>query len=73
MMKGSPDNAPSPLQLLAGANSPRQPRQWFDMGPESILLSIIPGPCGHEVEIDSEEPRGEEDTMGLIASGGVAA
>src|SRR6266404_4424780 len=22
MMKGSPDNAPSPLQLLAGANSP---------------------------------------------------
>ncbi|HZE80050.1 MAG TPA: hypothetical protein VE604_04055 [Candidatus Polarisedimenticolia bacterium] len=66
MMKGSPDNAPSPLQLLAGANSPGSSKmQSFDIGP---ILFAFNNPQEHEryeVEIDSEEPRGEEDTMGL--------
>ena len=66
MMKGSPDNAPSPLQLLAGANSPGNSKmQSFDIGP---ILFAFNNPQEHEryeVEIDSEEPRGEEDTMGL--------
>jgi hypothetical protein len=66
MMKGSPDNAPSPLQLLAGANSPGGNKmQSFDIGP---ILFAFNNPQEHEryeVEIDSEDPRGEEDTMGL--------
>jgi hypothetical protein len=66
MMKGSPDNAPSPLQLLAGANSPGGSKmQSFDIGQ---ILFAFNNPQEHEryeVEIDSEEPRGEEDTMGL--------
>jgi hypothetical protein len=66
MMKGSPDNAPSPLQLLAGANSPGGSKmQSFDIGP---ILFAFNNPQEHEryeVEIDSEEQRGEEDTMGL--------
>ena len=66
MMKGSPDNALSPLQLLAGANSPGGSKmQSFDIGP---ILFAFNNPQEHEryeVEVDSEEQRGEEDTMGL--------
>jgi hypothetical protein len=66
MMKGSPDNAPSPFQVLTGANSSGGNKfQSFDIG--SILFAFN-NPEQHEryeVEIDSEESRGEEDTMGL--------
>jgi hypothetical protein len=66
MMKGSPDNAPSPFQVLTGANATGGNKfQSFDIG--SILFAFN-NPEQHEryeVEIDSEEPRGEEDTMGL--------
>ncbi|MGZ4829368.1 MAG: hypothetical protein ACXV5J_02985 [Candidatus Angelobacter sp.] len=66
LMKGSPDNAPSPLQVLTGASSPGGNKfQSFDIGP---ILFAFNNPQQHEryeVDIDSEEPRGEEDTMGL--------
>jgi hypothetical protein len=66
LMKGSVDNAPSPLQLLTGMKSPGSNKfQAFDLGP--ILFSFN-NPQEHEryeVQIDSEEPRGDEDIMGL--------
>lgn len=66
LMKGSLDNAPSPLEVLTGARSAGANRfQTFDIGP--ILFSFN-NPDEHEryeVEIDSDEQRGEEDSMGL--------
>jgi hypothetical protein len=66
MMKGSLDNAPSPFQVLTGANAAGSSQfQSFDIGP---ILFAFNNPEQHEryeVEIDSDEPRGEEDTMGL--------
>ena len=66
MMKSSPDNAPSPLQALTGASSPGGNNiQAFDIGP---ILFAFNNPQQHEryeVEIDSEDQRGEEDTLGL--------
>jgi len=66
MMKSSPDNAPSPLQALTGANAAGGNNiQAFDIGP---ILFAFNNPQQHEryeVEIDSEDQRGEEDTLGL--------
>lgn len=66
LMKGSLDNAPSPLQVLTGTKSPgSNTLQAFDLGP--ILFSFN-NPQEHEryeVQIDSDEPRGDEDIMGL--------
>jgi hypothetical protein len=66
LMKSSPDNAPSPLLALTGAKSAGANQfQSFDIGP--ILFSFN-NPDEHEryeVEIDSEDQRGEEDTMEL--------
>ena len=66
LMKGSPDNAPSPLQVLTGAKSSGANRfQSFDIGP---ILFAFSNPDEHEryeIEIDSDEQRGDEDTMGL--------
>jgi hypothetical protein len=66
LMKSSPDNAPNPLLALMGAQSAGANRfQSFDVGP--ILFSFN-NPDEHEryqLEIDSEEQRGQEDTMGL--------
>ena len=66
LMKSSPDNAPSPLLALTGAKSAGANQfQSFDIGP--ILFSFN-NPDEHEryeVEIDSEDLRGEEDIMGL--------
>ena len=66
LMKSSLDNAPNPLLALTGAQSAGANRfQSFDIGP--ILFSFN-NPDEHEryeIEIDSEEQRGQEDTMGL--------
>jgi hypothetical protein len=66
LMKSSPDNAPSPLLALTGAKSAGANQfQSFDIGP--ILFSFN-NPDEHEryeVEVDSEDQRGEEDTMEL--------
>jgi hypothetical protein len=66
LMKGSPDNAPSPLEVLTGAKSSDANQfQSFDIGP---ILFAFNNPEEHEryeVEIDSDEQRGEEDSMGL--------
>lgn len=66
LMKGSVDNAPSPLLALTGATSAGANRfQSFDIGP---ILFAFNNPDDHEryeVEIDSDEQRGEEDTMAL--------
>ena len=75
LMKGSLDNAPGPLQALTGLNTPGSNKfQAFDLGP--ILFSFN-NPQEHEryeVQIDSDEPRGDEDIMGLslhLVRGGV--
>jgi hypothetical protein len=63
-MKSSPDNAPNPLLAFTGAKSSNG-FQSFDIGP---ILFAFTNPDEHEryeVEIDSDEQRGEEDTMGL--------
>jgi hypothetical protein len=66
MMKSSPDNAPSPLQVLTGVNSPGGTKlQSFDIGPILFAFNNSQEHERYEVEIDSEEPRGEEDIMGL--------
>jgi hypothetical protein len=66
MMKSSPDNAPSPLQVLTGATPPGSNKmQSFDIGP--ILFSFN-NPQEHEryeIFIDSEEQHGDQDLMGL--------
>jgi hypothetical protein len=66
LMKSSPDNAPSPIQTLIGAKSPDTTRfQSFDIGPILFAFSNPEQHERYEVEIDSDEQRGEEDTMGL--------
>jgi hypothetical protein len=66
LMKGSLDNAPNPLQLLTGSRYPENNKlQSFDIGP---VLFAFSGPVAnerYEVQVDSDEPRGEEETMGL--------
>ena len=66
LMKGSPDNAPSPLLALTGAKSAgANGLQSFDIGP---ILFAFNNPEEHEryeIEIDSEDQRGDEDIMGL--------
>ena len=66
LMKGSPDNAPSPLEVLTGAKSSDANQfQSFDIGP---ILFAFNNPEEHEryeLEIDSDEQHGEEDSMGL--------
>jgi hypothetical protein len=66
LMKGSLDNAPNPLLALTGAKSSGGSGfQSFDIGP---ILFAFSNPDEHEryeVEIDSDEQRGEEATMGL--------
>jgi hypothetical protein len=66
LMKSSPDNAPNPIQVLAGAKSSDANHfQSFDIG---IILFAFNNPEEHEryeVEIDSDEQRGDEDSMGL--------
>jgi hypothetical protein len=66
LMKGSLDNAPNPLLALTGAGGQgSNTLQAFDFGP--ILFSFN-NPQEHEryeLQIDSEEPRGEEHLMGL--------
>jgi hypothetical protein len=65
LMKGSYDNAPGPLQALTGPGPGSNKFQAFDLGP--ILFSFN-NPQEHEryeVQIDREEPRGEEDIMAL--------
>src|SRR6476619_5569290 len=66
LMKSSPDNAPSPIQVLIGAKSAVATRfQSFDIGPILFAFSNPEQHERYEVEIDSDELRGEEDTMGL--------
>jgi hypothetical protein len=65
LMKGSYDNAPGPLQALTGSAPGSNKFQAFDLGP--ILFSFN-NPQEHEryeVQIDREEPRGDEDIMAL--------
>jgi hypothetical protein len=66
LMKSSPDNAPSPLLALTGAKSSGANHfQSFDIGP---ILFAFNNPEEHEryeIEIDNDEQRGDEDTMGL--------
>jgi hypothetical protein len=64
LMKSSPDNAPNPLLAFTGAKSSNG-FQSFDIGP---ILFAFSNPDEHEryeVEIDSDDQRGEEDIMGL--------
>ena len=71
LMKSSPDNAPSPLLALTGAKSAGANRfQSFDIGP---ILFAFNNPDEHEryeIEIDSEDQHGDEDTMGLSLHSG---
>src|SRR5947209_17810842 len=66
LMKGSVDNAPSPIQILTGAQAPGSNKfQAFDIGP--ILFSFN-NPQEHEryeVQLDSEDTHGNEASMGL--------
>ncbi|HEY2499315.1 MAG TPA: hypothetical protein VGK24_19825 [Candidatus Angelobacter sp.] len=66
LMKGSVDNAPSPIQILIGAQAPGSNKfQAFDIGP--ILFSFN-NPQEHEryeVQLDNEETHGSEAIMGL--------
>jgi hypothetical protein len=65
MMKSSPDNAPSPLELLTSTASANGNKfQSFDIGPILFAFSSQDHER-YEVEIDSDEPHGEEDVMGL--------
>jgi hypothetical protein len=75
LMKGSLDNAPNPLQVLAGSNDPVSNKvQSFDLGP---ILFAFNNPQEHEryeIQIYSEEARGDEHIMGLslhLMRGGV--
>jgi hypothetical protein len=64
LMKSSPDNAPGLVQILTGARSSDN-FQSFDIGP---ILFAFNNPEEHEryqLEIDSDEQRGDEDSMGL--------
>jgi|SRR5579864_2630464 len=66
LMKGSVDNAPSPLLALTGAKSAGANRfQSFDIGPILFAFNNPDENERYEVAIDSDEQRGEEDTMAL--------
>jgi hypothetical protein len=66
MMRGSPDNAPSPMELLTGTASTNGYNfQSFDIGPTLFAFSNSQDHERYEVEIDSEEQHGEDDVMGL--------
>jgi len=66
LMKSSPDNAPSPIQVLMGAKSSDATRfQSFDIGPILFAFSNFEQHERYEIEIDSDEQRGDEDSMGL--------
>jgi hypothetical protein len=66
LMKGSVDNAPNPLLALTGAKSAgANGFQSFDIGP---ILFAFNNPDEHEryeVDIDSDEQHGDEDSMAL--------
>src|SRR5215470_14702455 len=65
LMKGTPEGVPGPLQTLTSQPAGGDNFQAFDIGP--ILFSFN-NPQLHEryeVQIDSEDPRGDEDVMGL--------
>ncbi|HZU33264.1 MAG TPA: hypothetical protein VFB79_19270 [Candidatus Angelobacter sp.] len=65
LMKPSVNGAPNPLQVLMSTKSGSDNFQAFDIGP--ILFSFN-NPQQHEryeVQLDSEEPRGDEDVMKL--------
>jgi hypothetical protein len=66
LMKGSVDNAASPLQLLTRAISPGSDKfQAFDLGQTLFSFNNPQEHERYEVQIDSEDPRGEEDIMAL--------
>jgi len=66
LMKGSPDNAPSPLQVLTGAKSSGSNRfQSFDIGPIFFAFTNPEQHERYEIEIDSDEQHGDDDTMAL--------
>lgn len=66
LMKGSPDNAPSPLLALTGAKSAGANQfQSFDIGPILFSFNTSDEHERYEIEIDSEDQHGDEDTMGL--------
>jgi hypothetical protein len=66
LMKGSPDNAPSPIQMLTGTKSSDSNRfQSFDIGPILFAFSNPEEHERYEIEIDTDEQRGDEDNMGL--------
>ena len=66
LMKGSLDNAPNPLQVLAGPSAAESGKmQSFEVG---AILFAFNNPHEHEryeIQIYSEEARGEEHVMGL--------
>ena len=64
LMKGSPDNAPSPLQALTGSPGSNK-FQSFDIGPTLFSFNNPQEHERYEIEIDSEEQRGDQDVMGL--------
>lgn len=64
LMKGSTDNAPSPLQVLTGTTESNK-FQSFDIGPTLFSFNNPQVHERYEIEIDSEEQRGDQDVMGL--------
>lgn len=65
LMKPSVNGAPSPLQVFTTPKSGPDNFQSFDIGP--ILFSFN-NPQQHEryeLQLDSDEPRGDEEVMGL--------
>src|SRR5262245_13938908 len=75
LMKGSLDNAPNPLQALAGTNASGSDKmQAFEQG--SILFAINNSQEHerYEIQVYTEEARGEDHIMGLslhLVRGGV--
>src|ERR1051326_4018182 len=66
LMKSSPDNAPNPLLALAGAKSSGTDGfQSFDIGPILFAFSNSDEHERYEVEINSDEQRGDDASMEL--------
>jgi hypothetical protein len=66
LMKGSVDNAPNPLLALTGAKSADANRfQSFDIGPILFAFGTPDEHERYELDIDSDEQRGDEDSMAL--------
>ena len=66
LMKGSPDNAPSPLLALTGAKSAGA--NGFSpsiLGPFCLLSTTLRNMSAMKLQIDSEDQRADEDIMGL--------